>query len=493
MSTRSAATTCRPADQWPELEFTLPELAYPEQLNCADALLGDTIAVHGAGRPCLLPQDPGRAGLELRRSGRHGQPDRGRADRRSRPGARQPGTAPRAEQSVAGCLLVRRPAGRRRGGRHDAVAARGGADHHLRHRPGEPGPVRRQVHRRAQRGAGAGTADADLRRGRPGRARQPQRTGQPQARHLHRGQDGRRRRRADRVHLGHHRAAQGRHALPPRHPGRRRHLLGARAQADRRRRLHRHSAAGVHVRARRHADLPDPGRRVDAADRAGHARPSWPTTSPRAASRSCRPRRPRTGPCWPRARPGSCAGCAARSRPARRCPASVWQAFYDATGVKIIDGIGSTELLHIFISAADDQIRPGSTGLPVPGYRALVARRRRRAGARRPARTARGQGTDRLPVPGRRPPAQLRQRRLELHRRHLRPRRRRLLLVPGPLRRHDRLGRLQHRRPGGRGRAADASRGDRVRRGGHARRDPRPGRHGLRRAGRRRDRPDQGS
>jgi 2-aminobenzoate-CoA ligase len=53
-------------------------------------------------------------------------------------------------------------------------------------------------------------------------------------------------------------------------------------------------------------------------------------------------------------------------------PATVWHAFYDATGVKIIDGIGSTELLHIFISAADDQIRPGSTGLPVPGYRALI-------------------------------------------------------------------------------------------------------------------------
>ncbi len=54
-------------------------------------------------------------------------------------------------------------------------------------------------------------------------------------------------------------------------------------------------------------------------------------------------------------------------------PGSVWHAFYDATGVKIIDGIGSTELLHIFISAADDQIRPGSTGLPVPGYRAMIA------------------------------------------------------------------------------------------------------------------------
>ncbi len=55
-------------------------------------------------------------------------------------------------------------------------------------------------------------------------------------------------------------------------------------------------------------------------------------------------------------------------------PGSVWQAFHEATGVKIIDGIGSTELLHIFISAADGHIRPGSTGLPVPGYRARVLR-----------------------------------------------------------------------------------------------------------------------
>jgi 2-aminobenzoate-CoA ligase len=53
-------------------------------------------------------------------------------------------------------------------------------------------------------------------------------------------------------------------------------------------------------------------------------------------------------------------------------PASVWQAFYDATGAKIIDGIGSTEMLHIFISAADDEIRPGATGTAVPGYRAAV-------------------------------------------------------------------------------------------------------------------------
>jgi 2-aminobenzoate-CoA ligase len=53
-------------------------------------------------------------------------------------------------------------------------------------------------------------------------------------------------------------------------------------------------------------------------------------------------------------------------------PRSTWQAFYDATGVKIIDGIGSTEMLHIFISSADDDIRPGSTGRAVPGYEAAI-------------------------------------------------------------------------------------------------------------------------
>jgi 2-aminobenzoate-CoA ligase len=51
---------------------------------------------------------------------------------------------------------------------------------------------------------------------------------------------------------------------------------------------------------------------------------------------------------------------------------STWRAFYDATGVKIIDGIGSTEMLHIFIASAGDDIRPGSTGKAVPGYTAAV-------------------------------------------------------------------------------------------------------------------------
>ncbi|HET7419194.1 MAG TPA: benzoate-CoA ligase family protein [Candidatus Dormibacteraeota bacterium] len=53
-------------------------------------------------------------------------------------------------------------------------------------------------------------------------------------------------------------------------------------------------------------------------------------------------------------------------------PKATWEAVHDASGLRIIDGIGSTELLHIFISAAGDDIRPGSTGRAVPGYVAEI-------------------------------------------------------------------------------------------------------------------------
>jgi len=53
-------------------------------------------------------------------------------------------------------------------------------------------------------------------------------------------------------------------------------------------------------------------------------------------------------------------------------PKATFETWERETGLKIIDGIGSTEMLHIFISAADDDIRPGSTGRVVPGYEAIV-------------------------------------------------------------------------------------------------------------------------
>ncbi|MBS1880127.1 MAG: benzoate-CoA ligase family protein [Actinobacteria bacterium] len=53
-------------------------------------------------------------------------------------------------------------------------------------------------------------------------------------------------------------------------------------------------------------------------------------------------------------------------------PAATSEAWFEQTGIRILDGIGSTEMLHIFISASADRVKPGSTGLPVPGYEARV-------------------------------------------------------------------------------------------------------------------------
>lgn len=53
-------------------------------------------------------------------------------------------------------------------------------------------------------------------------------------------------------------------------------------------------------------------------------------------------------------------------------PRATFEMWERETGLKIIDGIGSTEMLHIFISASGDDIRPGSTGKVVPGYQAKL-------------------------------------------------------------------------------------------------------------------------
>lgn len=44
----------------------------------------------------------------------------------------------------------------------------------------------------------------------------------------------------------------------------------------------------------------------------------------------------------------------------------------EASGLRLVNGIGSTEMLHVFISASGDDIRPGATGKAVPGYRAAI-------------------------------------------------------------------------------------------------------------------------
>jgi 2-aminobenzoate-CoA ligase len=53
-------------------------------------------------------------------------------------------------------------------------------------------------------------------------------------------------------------------------------------------------------------------------------------------------------------------------------PAATSDAFCELSGIRLIDGIGATEIIHIFISAAGADIRPGATGKVVPGYQAKV-------------------------------------------------------------------------------------------------------------------------
>ena len=57
---------------------------------------------------------------------------------------------------------------------------------------------------------------------------------------------------------------------------------------------------------------------------------------------------------------------------AESLPAEVWQRWKDAFGLTILDGIGSTEMLHIYCSNRIDDVRPGSSGKPVPGYELKV-------------------------------------------------------------------------------------------------------------------------
>ncbi|MFM2120604.1 MAG: hypothetical protein RL722_2072, partial [Pseudomonadota bacterium] len=72
-------------------------------------------------------------------------------------------------------------------------------------------------------------------------------------------------------------------------------------------------------------------------------------------------------------------GEALKATPLRQCvsagealPAATRALWKAATGIELIDGIGSTELLHIFISADEAHSRPGATGRAIPGYRARV-------------------------------------------------------------------------------------------------------------------------
>ena len=108
-----------PREQWPEFKFDLPELQYPERLNCVTAM-GRPLGRGRAGRPAV-PALADRV-ADLRAAQRAGEPHRQCADPRSRHGAGQPRAAARRQQSDDGRGLFRRHQGRRRRGRDHAAA-----------------------------------------------------------------------------------------------------------------------------------------------------------------------------------------------------------------------------------------------------------------------------------------------------------------------------------------------------------------------------------
>ncbi len=119
-------------------------------------------------------------------------------------------------------------------------------------------------------------------------------------------------------------------------------------------------------------------------------------------------------------------------------PAEILRRWRDETGISILDGIGSTEALHIFISNRADDIRPGSSGRLVPGYRARIVERawhrRRRRRERAPDHFRRLDGALLLEQSGAH--RDHHGRRLARHRRHLSPRRPGIFLLLRPQRRH---------------------------------------------------------
>ena len=62
---------------------------------------------------------------------------------------------------------------------------------------------------------------------------------------------------------------------------------------------------------------------------------------------------------------GSLHSCVSAGEPMLKATSDAWR---DATGIRPIDGLGSTEMIHIFLSSPLEALRTGATGKPVPGY-----------------------------------------------------------------------------------------------------------------------------
>ena len=70
----------------------------------------------------------------------------------------------------------------------------------------------------------------------------------------------------------------------------------------------------------------------------------------------------------PRPRSAASANCAAASSAGEALPADIGRRWSERYGADILDGIGSTEMLHIYVSNRAGAVQYGTTGKPVPGY-----------------------------------------------------------------------------------------------------------------------------
>ena len=82
-------------------------------------------------------------------------------------------------------------------------------------------------------------------------------------------------------------------------------------------------------------------------------------------------------------------------------PAPVYDEWMEKTGKPMLDGIGATEMLHIFVTNRFDDHRPACTGKPVKGYEAKVVDDDMNDMADGENRPPRGTRTNRMPLSGR--------------------------------------------------------------------------------------------
>ena len=392
-----------PAEQWPDLLLDRPEFHYPEYLNAAVELTDRMVEKGFGDHTALIGNGRRRTYKELTD---WTQPAGARAGRGLRRQARQPRADPlRQQPGHGGGWLAATKAGAR-GRQHHADAARRRARQDRRQGRDRPRALRQPHRRRAGR----------LRQGQPlPRRRSSASTAPPtttpsstasrssKSVQLRGRADRARRRGAAGLHLRHHRRAQGHHALPPRPADHRRRLRQGGAGRDAGRRVRRLAAARLHLRPRRPCDLPAALRRHgDAAgerlarqhdrdhrDLQGHHQLHLAHRLSRHDDGDGRGRRPLL---------------AAHGRVGRRDAAGARcsRTGRGKTGKPILDGIGATELLHIFITNRLDDAAPGATGRPVRRLRGQDRRRRHERRGRRHDRASRRARADRLPLSRRR-------------------------------------------------------------------------------------------